>query len=589
MAAKLPGTITPRAGSRSLYFRRSIPKALREHFGCSEVWRSLRTADRREAMTRAVGVAKELQFEIDKALRLISGAEPLRKADVPHLAQQYYRAHLEQYESERIEGATRSGLSALGLDVSDPQALEKAALEHRDWRQTERDGAIEDITRREHLRVHADAKRFAEAAGKHVQTDSPEFAALCDAFLRALREAMERTLERDIGDYSGVPRDPILRAEPALTETRGTPQESQVSLGELFEKYAAANPMRVADRTLDSYRDIVRLFREHVGDSAGASAMTKANVREWRNKLDLWPMKAAQRSQFAGLTFPQIVEANRFAGLPTITKKTVKKYLSALGGFSRWLDSEGYIEVNPVRGLYPRVHDVLNPRHPFTLEELQTLVETLNEVGRALGDDPLRPGRHREKVWAPLIALFTGARLTEILQLRPPDVREEDGIWFFDITESEDAGTRVKNRLKNRHSRRRVPIHSTLLELGVLDIVLDAKEAGATRVFADVVVDSSNSLGNHFSRWFNRLLQKKGFRRGVVFHSLRHTVVDALRRAGHKDVNIALIVGHSRDAASSVMTNQYGELQEGTLGQRKEIVEAIAYPGLDLSPLTQCA
>jgi len=587
MSAKLPGMITPRTGSRSLYFRRSIPKAAREHFGCSEVWRSLRTADRREAMTRAVGVAQELQREIDRALRVISRAEPLRNTDIPHLAQLYYRAHLEQYESERNEGATPSGLTALGGDLSDPRAFEKAALEHRDWRQTERDGAIEDFVRREHLRVHADAKRFAEAAGKHVQTDSSEFAALCDAFLRAYREAMERTLERDGGDYSGAPRDPILLAEPAPAKTSGAAQEGRVTLGELFERYAAANPMRIHDRTLDSYRDIVRLFREHVGESAGASAMTKANVREWRNKLDLWPTKAAQRSQFAGLTFPQIVDANRLAGLPAITKMTVKKYLSALGGFSRWLDSEGYIEANPVRGLYPRVHEVLNPRHPFTPEELQTLVATLREVGSALGDEPLRPDRHRERVWAPLIAMFTGARLTEILQLRPTDVREEDGIWFFDITESDDASARVKNRLKNRHSRRRVPLHSTLLELGVLSIISDAKKARAPRVFADVVVDASNSLGNHFSRWFNRLLQKKGFRRGVVFHSLRHTVVDALRRAGHKDVNIALIVGHSRDATSNVMTNQYGELQEGTLGQRKEIVEAIAYPSLSLSPLTQ--
>ena len=86
MSAKLPGMITPRAGSRSLYFRRSIPKAARELFGCSEVWRSLRTADRREAMTRAVGVAQELQREIDKALGVINRAEPLRKTDIGRCA-----------------------------------------------------------------------------------------------------------------------------------------------------------------------------------------------------------------------------------------------------------------------------------------------------------------------------------------------------------------------------------------------------------------------------------------------------------------------------------------------------------------------
>ena len=49
-------------------------------------------------------------------------------------------------------------------------------------------------------------------------------------------------------------------------------------------------------------------------------------------------------------------------------------------------------------------------------------------------------------------------RLNEICELEVGDVKEAGGIWYFDLTASKtDAGVRL------------VPIHSKILEAGLLD------------------------------------------------------------------------------------------------------------------------
>ena len=58
-------------------------------------------------------------------------------------------------------------------------------------------------------------------------------------------------------------------------------------------------------------------------------------------------------------------------------------------------------------------------------------------------------GKGEAAYWFPLISLFSGARRTEIAQLKVGDVRQgEGGIWFFDFS---DRGE--DQRLKNEFVR----------------------------------------------------------------------------------------------------------------------------------------
>ena len=93
-------------------------------------------------------------------------------------------------------------------------------------------------------------------------------------------------------------------------------------------------------------------------------------------------------------------------------------------------------------------------RVSFDLEDLRKIFNApvFREQERPIA------GAGEAAYWRPLIALYAGARLTEIGQLRVQDIKRESGIDYFDISdEGEDAG------IKMLSSRRRVPIHAELV------------------------------------------------------------------------------------------------------------------------------
>lgn len=81
-----------------------------------------------------------------------------------------------------------------------------------------------------------------------------------------------------------------------------------------------------------------------------------------------------------------------------------------------------------------------------------------------------------------MILLFTGARREEIANLALADIRQEEGIHYFDIAPDGQRG----RRLKNKSSKRRVPIHSELIILGFLDYVEARRNQGETMLFSKV-------------------------------------------------------------------------------------------------------
>ena len=68
------------------------------------------------------------------------------------------------------------------------------------------------------------------------------------------------------------------------------------------------------------------------------------------------------------------------------------------------------------------------------------------------------------RYWIPLIGIYTGMRLNEICQLYVDDVKYLNRIWYFRLTNE-----RSDQSLKNKQSKRLVPIHPKLIELGFID------------------------------------------------------------------------------------------------------------------------
>jgi len=140
--------------------------------------------------------------------------------------------------------------------------------------------------------------------------------------------------------------------------------------------------------------------------------------------------------------------------------------------------------------------------------------------------------------WLPLIALYTGARMGELLQLRGGDFEFGQTCSYFAI--------QPDSQLKNNQSARDVPIHADLLEWGLKEFVLKANPK--ERVF-DSIKLSSPKLTSYYSQLFSRYLTNAKLKTdGFVFHSFRHTFLDAARNANIEEAKCRKIVGHSSNS-----------------------------------------
>lgn len=305
-----------------------------------------------------------------------------------------------------------------------------------------------------------------------VAADSDDYRELCTLLTRAEVEGLTRTIERDKGDYTGLPKDPIVK--PVIGSAREVAASGETIM-ELFAKYERQNPRSITADTFKQARRDIGTFLDCVGSTLPVHRIDKKAVRDWKELLMQYPVKASETSVFAGLKMSQIVAANEKERKPVLTPRTVNRYLSSLGAFCNWLVSEGYIDANPVDGMsLPK--DKRKKVYPFNSDQMNLLFKSPLFTGCQSDEAPRfwdKPGNvmiRDHRFWVPLIMLFSGARPAEIAQLTLSDVREEFGHWIMDITETGDEGddTHVKS-VKTSGSQRIVPIHKELIKLGLLD------------------------------------------------------------------------------------------------------------------------
>ena len=193
--------------------------------------------------------------------------------------------------------------------------------------------------------------------------------------------------------------------------------------------------------------------------------------------------------------------------------------------------------------------------------------------------------RESAKYWVPLIALFSGLRLGEIIQMQVADVKTMEGIEYFDVTpiafEDEDEegyDPTEEKSLKTASSRRAVPIHKTLLDLGFAEFLDLSERMGRADCFQSLPGEGRWLWSKRFSKYFKRFRESIGVtRRGVKFRSLRHNVEDALRNADvRKEVRDA-VQGHGENGVSREYGSGY------YLKTLNEAVQKVRYDGLNFA------
>jgi integrase len=201
-------------------------------------------------------------------------------------------------------------------------------------------------------------------------------------------------------------------------------------------------------------------------------------------------------------------------------------------------------------------------RKSFTSEEL-ALIFAQSWFKTGGGEEAEKSGINRKwatfEYWFPLIAMHGGERIGEISQLHLSDLKKtEKGVWYFDINEN----TADKN-LKNRDSKRVVPVHPTLLECGLVEWVQALKDAGYRRLFPELTWSEGTRYRKEPVRRMSTTLKVLGMERDgtKVFHSFRHTVNNMLIRQdlnrGTTELLRKRLLGHT--AGENVNLGSYFE------------------------------
>ena len=176
--------------------------------------------------------------------------------------------------------------------------------------------------------------------------------------------------------------------------------------------------------------------------------------------------------------------------------------------------------------------------------------------------------------WLPLLALFTGARLEELGQARTEDVKDIDGVPVLEIS---DRGEGMS--VKTESSRRRIPIHQTLLDLAFLEYVETLRGAKDERLFPGLKPNKYGRWTPAWSKWWGRYARRKAsiVDPRKVFHSFRHTFKDACRACHIPEEVHDALTGHS----GSSVGRSYGGLHY-PLAPLVEAMKKLRYPGLSL-------
>lgn len=513
---KTQTNLVRRKPSGVYYFRARVPAQLVPLLRKKVIFDSLKTKDKAIAVAAASRRRNELQQELRRVQSIVP--DRLTVQERLFLSNEEINAICERYLAHTLERDDSYRFEGMSEASSE---LHQDILES--W-----SGIISSaVARGDTSVVTTELESYLNAhVGIQLDQNTPSYKKLAFEFLKTEAAATRDRLARQRGEHVKT---------PSISVGRST-------FDVLIAKWAtlrAAKPVtrKAFQATFDELASI------HPG--LYVETTTKAHLLVWRDRL---------------------IDAKQAPG--TIDKKL--SYLRA--AFSVAVD-EDWVTTNPARGVQAPAGPDKKARVPFSVDDLKNL---FNSKVFAMGARP-KGGGGEAAYWLPLLALYTGARLEELAQLRVGDVVHSKPLgWYLDISDTgEDAS------VKTDSSRRRVPLHGELKRFGFLEYLEQFKETPAVFLFPGLVPDTKGNRSGNYSKWFGRYRKQVGIRdKRKVFHSFRHGFIDACRDCSVSSEIRDVLVGHANQAVSA----EYGS-DKYPLKPLFAAIEQVQFAGLTLTHL----
>jgi integrase len=496
-------------------FRVTIPRGLQPYFRRGQIWKSLKTNNRDQATLKSARWTAHIQALFILLKR--KGAN-MTSADIDALVERWLSAEIESLEDNLADHCITDEYLE-GFDLASGDRAEALQIE---------------MLSSDYRKVGQEVDEILKEAGRPLLDHaSIEFKRLCRRLLRAKIELVEIERDRVHGVYPS--REMVTRSGPPAVDQTVKPSPL---FSEVAKKYLSEKPR--ARRTIEQVEAEYEKFLKSIGGDRPIAQITKTEGRVYKDALIKRGLKPA----------------------------TIAVRLHVLSGLFTWASKQGYTPegaTHPIRGLAPERAERekgATPIRPFTDEELTKVFCSPRFLQQRLS----RPDRY----WVTLICLYSLCRREEAAQLTLNDLGEKDGIPFIIIT---DLGE--NQSVKTPGSKRTIPIHSSLIALGFLDVVQTARRQGHKRLFHQLPL-ISHRYGGAISKWFAMHLDRVGLSQPeLVMHSLRHGI-HYLHALGCPQDVAEMLTGHT---ASSVH-NKYEHRNLTPLTRLREGLECMQFPAV---------
>ena len=385
---------------------------------------------------------------------------------------------------------------------------------------------------------------------------------------------------------------------PTIEEPHRTPSLSPVPVGELFSEVKPKfiefwNKRDNKGRTVERYGQTIDHFIEIVGDVPIDSINSKM-VFEYKQKYLKIPNRRHQLPKYEGKTIDEILEMN-----PTEEGRSVysmNQSIRRLSTITKWCCANTAMTENPFATDTEKNVKKDKIQKNFSDEEIKRLFDPTVYLSSSIFFIGNQPNRHAN-FFIPLILLFTGARVSEAAQLHISDVykvrdkkssSDDTDVWIFDFNSNECECCPPEHRksIKNQSSHRRIPVHPSLLEIGLIRYRNIIEKKGETRLFPKNNFQTKGGWSGAFSNWWNTTyLPKVGLKnlagRKTDTHTFRNTCLNKMKSNGVEEGLAMEYAGHHH---TSMTFTTYSDKYDPTI-LIDRVLDKIHYKGLTIEKL----
>lgn len=355
--------------------------------------------------------------------------------------------------------------------------------------------------------------------------------------------------KEDLYDFLGLPKL-LQQADISDTPLQKSKSKKKKLFVEAVKEYQEENYIRWTQKTCKEYAGIFNRMVFFFKTNLAVSNITRNDLVKFRN----WLIMPAGENGLG------------------LQPKTANKYLTLLSSLLEYCAYNDYCNKNYAVKLYIKDERTeKEQKSAFGKQELIKLFDYIYRNKNTWSDNGII-----HNFWVPLICLFSGMRVDECCQLYINDIGREllrkykepglDYTYYFDINANDDK------KVKNKNSKRFIPIHSALIREGFLDYYNSVKKQNHVRLFPNLK-KGPNGYSHDFVKDFSKAKKKHiTDSKLITFHSLRANFATELENRNVKMSYISRLLGHK---IGCITGDRYIKQQEIRL--LRDAVEEVDY------------